>query len=85
MRVERIAIPRGLPMRLVSQAAAAVALCFLAAIPAAAATLDRIQESGHLRLGYLADLSPFSYRGKSGAAEGYSVALCQEVAEQVRT
>ena len=85
MRVERIAISRGLPGQLVSRAAAAVALCFLAAIPVSAATLDRIQESGHFRLGFLADASPFSYRGKSGPAEGYAVALCQEVAEQVRT
>jgi ABC-type amino acid transport substrate-binding protein len=85
MRVERIAIPRGLPGRLASQAAAVFALGFLAAMTASAATLDRIHESGHLRLGFLTDASPFSYRGKSGAAEGYSVALCQEVAEQVRT
>ena len=57
--------------------------CF-AAVPAAAATLDRIRESGSIKLGYLADARPFSYRNEAGAAEGYAVALCQQVADQVK-
>jgi ABC-type amino acid transport substrate-binding protein len=37
-----------------------------------------------MKLGYLADARPFSYRNESGAAEGYAVALCQQVADQVK-
>ncbi len=38
----------------------------LAAMPAAAATLDRIRETGRIRLGYLADARPFSLRNEAG-------------------
>ena len=55
-----------------------------AAMPASAATLDRIRETGSIKLGYLADARPFSFRNESGAAEGYAVALCQQVADQVK-
>jgi ABC-type amino acid transport substrate-binding protein len=46
-------------------------------------TLDRIKESGEIRLAYRADASPFSYEldGKPG---GYSVNLCLEVAEALK-
>ena len=53
-------------------------------MPASAATLDRIRETGSIKLGYLADARPFSFRNESGAAEGYAVALCQQVADQVK-
>jgi polar amino acid transport system substrate-binding protein len=85
MRVEKSAVARGLRVWLASRAVAVVGLGCLAAMSASAATLDRIRESGHLRLGYLADARPFSYRAESGAAEGYGVALCQKVAEQVKS
>ena len=62
----------------------AMVLATLAAVPASAATLDRIRETGTIRLGYLADARPFSFRNEAGAAEGYAVALCQQVAEQVK-
>ncbi len=47
-------------------------------------TLDRIKDSGEIRLAYRADASPFSYEldGKPG---GYSVNLCLEVAKPSRT
>ena len=63
----------------------AMVLAALAAIPASAATLDRIRETGSIRLGYLADARPFSFRNDAGAADGYSVALCQRIAEQVKS
>ena len=48
----------------------AVALAALAALPASAATLDRIRETGTIRLGYLADARPFSFRNEAGGADG---------------
>ena len=35
--------------------------------------------------GYRADARPFSYRNESGKADGYSVALCERITDQVRT
>jgi ABC-type amino acid transport substrate-binding protein len=54
------------------------------AAPASAATLDRVKETGKLTLGYRTDAQPFSYRDTSGAPAGYSVALCQRIADQVK-
>ena len=53
--------------------------------PASAATLDRVKQTGKLNLGYRADGRPFSYRDESGNADGYAVALCKAVAEQVKS
>jgi ABC-type amino acid transport substrate-binding protein len=55
-----------------------------ATAPARAATLDRVRESGKLRLGYLSEARPFSYQDASGNPAGYSVALCQKVANAVK-
>jgi putrescine:ornithine antiporter len=64
----------------------AVALLPLAApSPASAGTLDRVRESGKLTLGYRVDARPFSFKDESGNAAGYSVALCQRIADQVKT
>ena len=54
-----------------------VVLLALAALPASAQTLDRISETGRIRLGYLADARPFSFRNDAGTPDGYAVALCQ--------
>src|SRR5262249_30799466 len=51
---------------------------------ASTATLDRIRQTGKLTLGYRADARPFSYRDASGEAAGYSVALCHNIADQVK-
>jgi putrescine:ornithine antiporter len=53
--------------------------------PASAATLDRVKQTGKLNLGYRADARPFSYKDESGNADGYSVALCKQVAEQLKS
>jgi putrescine:ornithine antiporter len=67
-------------------AAVALALGLLgAAWPSDAGTLDRIREGGKLRLGHRADAPPFSYQNQSGQPAGYSVALCEKVAEAVKT
>ena len=63
----------------------AVVLAVLAGVPASAATLDRIRETGTIRLGYLADARPFSFRNDAGAADGFTVALCQQIAGQVKS
>jgi ABC-type amino acid transport substrate-binding protein len=47
---------------------------------AAAATLDRIRDSGAIRLGYRADAKPYSYQDANGQPAGYIVDLCTEVA-----
>jgi putrescine:ornithine antiporter len=70
----------------VAIAVLAVALLPLAApSPASAGTLDRVKEAGKLTLGYRVDARPFSFKDESGNAAGYSVALCQRIADQVKT
>jgi polar amino acid transport system substrate-binding protein len=86
MQFERFAASSGHLQRLASRAIASFAVVgfALAAAPASAATLDRIKETGTIKLGYLTDARPFSFRNESGAAEGYTVALCQQVADQAK-
>ena len=61
-------------------------LPFADAAPAAAAgTLDRIRQAGKIELGFRADARPFSYKDESGKAVGYSVALCETIADDVKT
>lgn len=75
------------PKRLAGSAAAVLGLIYIAcsaALPAAAATLDRIKERGHARFGYLADARPFSFRNEDGVADGYAVALCRRIADRLK-
>jgi ABC-type amino acid transport substrate-binding protein len=61
-------------------------LPFADAAPAAAAgTLDRIRQAGKIELGYRDDARPFSYKDESGKAAGYTVALCEKIADDVKT
>ena len=53
--------------------------------PASAATLDKIRQSGKLMLGHRTDARPFSYQDASGKAAGYSIELCEKVADDVKT
>ena len=50
---------------------------------AAAQTLERIQETGTIRLGYRTDAIPFAYESEGGEPAGYSVELCRGVAASV--
>jgi polar amino acid transport system substrate-binding protein len=60
-------------------------LPFADAAPAAAAgTLDRIRQAGKIELGYRDDARPFSYKDESGKAAGYSIALCEKIADDVK-
>jgi polar amino acid transport system substrate-binding protein len=57
------------------------ALVALAAAPVAAQTLERIEETGTIRLGYRADARPLSYADDAGLPAGLSVAVCEAVAD----
>jgi polar amino acid transport system substrate-binding protein len=88
MQVGPSAISRGHLTGLASRAIALLAVVCITlttASPAAAATLERIKESGHIKFGYIADAAPFTRRADSGAVEGYAASLCQAIAEQVKT
>ena len=52
--------------------------------PATAGTLDRVRAKGKLVLGYYTHAQPMSYRAPSGHAAGYSVMLCQKIADGVK-
>lgn len=64
---------------------ASVLLILASAVSASAGTLDEIRSNGAIRLGYLTEARPFSYRDASGTPSGYGVALCQKLAETVKT
>jgi ABC-type amino acid transport substrate-binding protein len=51
---------------------------------ATAGTLDRVRAKGRLALGFYTGSQPMSYRGPSGNAAGYSVMLCQKIADEVK-
>ena len=58
-----------------------------AAAPAPAtsgSTLARIRETGRIKFGYRKDARPFEYTDDSGQPAGYTVALCQQVAEAAK-
>jgi putrescine:ornithine antiporter len=51
---------------------------------AASGVLDRIRESGRIKLGYRADARPFSFRDQAGQPAGYVIALCSAIAEELK-
>ena len=87
MTVEKFDASRGRQLWLASGVFASVAgiLATFAAVSAMAGTLDRIRESGRLKLGYVVDQRPFSYRNEAGEAEGYGVELCRQIAADIKT
>jgi ABC-type amino acid transport substrate-binding protein len=52
--------------------------------PAAAASLERIKESGTIKLGYRADAAPHSFDNAIGEPAGYSVNLCRAVVAHLK-
>jgi len=56
----------------------------LASPSAGAATIDRIKETGHIRFGFLKDAPPFSVATGGGAPDGYSIALCKKIADDIK-
>jgi len=47
-------------------------------------TLDKIRETGGIDLGYREASPPFSFLAKDGRPAGYSVDLCQQIADALR-
>ena len=74
----------GIRMRTAASVFALVAISLQFAPAANAVTLDRVRQTGKLNLGYRTDARPLSYRDEQGNAAGYSVALCQKIADQVK-
>src|SRR5262249_23377204 len=64
---------------------AVLATSLLPAPAAAAGTLDRIRQAGKIELGFREDARPFSYKDEAGKAAGYSIALCEKIADDVKT
>ncbi len=65
---------------------ALLALAALAlAAPAGAQTLDRLRETGEIRLGYRLDALPLSYADQGGLPSGYTVEVCKEVAAALQS
>ncbi len=56
----------------------------MAQAPRTTTTLDRIMNANRITLGYRADAGPMSHRAASGQPEGYSVALCNRVADALK-
>ena len=61
----------------------ALATAFIAS-SVSAGTLDRVRDSGVLKIGYRTDAAPYSYKNTLGEAAGYSVDLCRAVAVAVK-
>ena len=49
-----------------------------------AGTLEQVQKSGKIRIGYRKSLPPMSALNKDGVPEGYSIDLCQLIAVEVQ-
>jgi glutamate/aspartate transport system substrate-binding protein len=54
------------------------------ATPAAAGTLDRIQSTHQIRLGYFGGSAPFSFVDADKSQKGYSVDLCAHIADGIK-
>ena len=85
VRIGRITAPREnimLNRLLVATAAAAVGLA-LAAVPAAAQTLEKIKQRGALVVGTKADYKPFGFRDPSGAIVGFEPDIAKLAADKL--
>jgi ABC-type amino acid transport substrate-binding protein len=92
MQYAGVVLPQGKRAWLTALAIAVLALVSpaLAQKPAAkaappASTLDRIRQSARIRLGYRTDARPFAFKDEAGEPRGYSVALCVNVANAVKS
>ena len=60
-----------------------LALGLSAYTSAAADTLDTIRQSKTIRIGYIADEKPFSFKKADGSPAGYTIDLCRRIADEV--
>lgn len=66
-----------------------VAFCLVLSLATANAenhtnTLKRVSETGQLRIGFVPDAPPLSFKDTEGNAVGYSIDLCRHIASAVR-
>ncbi len=73
-----------LALAIVVPALAAPATTAVSQAPRPTSTLDRIISAQRITLGYRPDAAPMSYRAESGQPEGYSIALCNRVADALK-
>lgn len=62
---------------------AGIVLGISASAAAAAQTLDLIAQKGAIRIGYINDEAPFSFKKKDGNPTGYAIDLCGRIADAV--
>jgi polar amino acid transport system substrate-binding protein/glutamate/aspartate transport system substrate-binding protein len=60
-----------------------VAVALVLPMSVAAQTLERVRDSGVLKIGYREDAAPYSYKNAIGQPAGYTIALCQAVATDI--
>ncbi|NUY35679.1 putrescine-ornithine antiporter [Paraburkholderia sp. JPY303] len=53
--------------------------------PTPTGSLARIKQSGAINVGYFNDAQPFSYKDANGQVTGYTIALCQKIADEIKT
>ncbi|NEI70451.1 transporter substrate-binding domain-containing protein [Rhizobium lusitanum] len=62
---------------------AGIVLGISACAASAAQTLDLIAQRGAIRIGYVSDEAPFSFKKKDGNPTGYAIDLCGRIADAV--
>jgi polar amino acid transport system substrate-binding protein len=70
-------------MHLSLRAAFLIAAAAAAGPAAADGVLDRLKQSGEIRIGVRSDAPPLSYTGKDGKPAGYSILVCDAVAAEL--
>jgi polar amino acid transport system substrate-binding protein/glutamate/aspartate transport system substrate-binding protein len=60
-----------------------VAVALVLPVSVAAQTLERVRDSGVLKIGYRVDAAPYAYKNSIGQPAGYTIELCQAVATDV--
>lgn len=71
--------------RAMSASILAMTGCMLHCQPTEAQTFDRVRGGASLKLGYDPAARPFSFKSDQGTPEGYAVALCKKIAEDLKT
>ncbi len=69
---------------LLAVATAALLIPVFAPTATNAATLERIETSGTVRLGFREDARPYSFKDSAGKPAGYIVDLCRDVVERLK-
>jgi glutamate/aspartate transport system substrate-binding protein len=71
-------------MKVKAQFCLILAVLFAAPVWAQTATLEKIRKSGVITMGYVDGSAPFSVKNADGQPQGYSIALCREIASGIR-